>query len=130
MKIAVATNDEINLTGHVGRCHGFIVYEVDENKIINKEIRQNNFTHHHSSHNHNHEHHHGEGHRHGHENLIEGLKDCSYILFQGGGWRLIEDLKANNIIPILTSENNADEAVIKFLKGELVNEENLTCNHH
>ncbi len=130
MKIAAATNNEINLTRHVGRCRAFIIYEVEENRIINKEIRKNNFTHHGSLQNHNHEHHHGEGHRHGHENLIEGLKDCSYILFQGGGWRLIEDLKANNIIPILTSEEKADEAVMKFLKGELENEEDLTCNHH
>jgi predicted Fe-Mo cluster-binding NifX family protein len=128
MKIAAATNDEVNLTGHVGRCLAFIIFEIEDKKIVNKEIRKNNFTNHHSSN--NQKHHHGEEHRHGHENLINGLKDCEYLLFQGGGWRLIDDLKANKIKPILTLEKNADEAVIKFLNDELKIEDNLVCNHH
>jgi predicted Fe-Mo cluster-binding NifX family protein len=129
MKIAAATNDNINITGHVGRCRAFIVYNIDEGKISNKEIRENTFTHH-AAGQQNHEHHHGEGHHHGHQNLIDALKDCSYLLFQGGGWRLIEDLKANNIKPFLTSESNAEGAVEKLLKGELKEESDLTCYSH
>lgn len=129
MKIAVATNDNIKVAGHVGRCKAFLVFETEEKQILNKVIRINSFTHH-GQQGHNHEHHPGEGHGHGHHNLIEGLKDCDVLIFNHGGWRLIDDLKANNIEPVLTDELIAEEAVLKYVKGELViNEENVCQSH-
>ena len=38
MKIAVATNDNQTVAGHVGRCKAFIVYQTDGLKTLNKEI--------------------------------------------------------------------------------------------
>ena len=32
MKIAVATNNEETIAGHVGKCKGFLVYEIKEHK--------------------------------------------------------------------------------------------------
>jgi predicted Fe-Mo cluster-binding NifX family protein len=130
-KIAFATNDQINITGHLGRCRSFMIVAVEGNKIINKEPRENVFTHHRlHQHDHNQEHHHGEGGGHSHANLIEGLKDCAYLVSQGGGWRIMEDLKQNNIIPIFTDINLIDDAASKFLNGELSNNPDLTCNHN
>lgn len=130
MKIAVATNDNLKVAGHVGRCKAFLVFETEEKKILNKVIRINSFTNHGQHGHHHHEHNHGEGHGHGHHNLIEGLKDCEVLIFNHGGWRLINDLKANNIEPVLTDEPIAEEAVLKYLKGELViNEENVCQGH-
>lgn len=130
MKIAVATNDNLKVAGHVGRCKAFLVFETEEKKILNKVIRINSFTNHGQHGHHQHEHNHGEGHGHGHHNLIEGLKDCDVLIFNHGGWRLINDLKANNIEPVLTDEPIAEEAVLKYLKGELViNEENVCQGH-
>lgn len=37
MKIAVATDDFKTVTGHVGRCNGFLVYEILDGKIVNQE---------------------------------------------------------------------------------------------
>ena len=130
MKIAVATNNNTTITGHVGRCRAFIIYNIEDNKIINSEIRENTFTHHAVGYGHDHGHHHGDGEGHGHESLVDALKDCTYLLFQGGGWRLVEDLKTNNIKPFLTSEKDAKTAVEKLLKGELKEENNLVCNPH
>jgi len=131
MKIAVATDDNINVTGHVGRCAAFIVYTIEENKIISKEIRENNFTHHgRGNHEEGEHHHHGQGAgQHGHDRLIEGLKDCAHIIFHGGGWRLLDDLKANNISPIITPERVAETAVEKFIAGTLEYDESLVCRH-
>ena len=130
MKIAVATNDQVKVTGHLGRCRSFMVYETDDSKILNKELRQNTFTHHMAHHGEEHgHHHHGEGEVHSHQGLIDGLNDCSHVIFQSGGWRVIEDLKENNIIPVLTDESIADNAVLKFLKGELVTKEDNSCDH-
>ncbi len=45
-KIAIATDDQKRVTGHIGRCKGFVVYEINDGKILNKEVRENHFTKH------------------------------------------------------------------------------------
>jgi len=128
-KIAVATNDQKMTTGHIGRCRAFMIFEINDEKIINIELRENQFTNHGRSGEH---HHHGEdeGHgKHSHQHLIEGLKDCRYLISTGGGWRVVEDLKKNNIKTLFTNVESIDDAVDKFIKGELQNEENLLCRH-
>ena len=127
MKIAVATNNEKTVAGHVGRCRGFLVYDIEEQKIKRIELRENTFTNHSQS-EHNHEHHSGGGHRHG--RLVEGLSDCNYLIFKSGGWRMIENLQENNIEPILTDEKFTDDAVNKFLEGKLEIRELKDCNDH
>lgn len=126
-KIAVATNDQKRVTGHIGRCRSFMVFEIDKDKIVNKETRENQFTNHQRGGEHHH--HHGEVHSsHGHTHLINGLKDCQYLISSGGGWRVVEDLKKNNIITLFTDVESVDGAVNLFIKGELMNEVDLTCN--
>lgn len=131
-KIAVATNDNVLVAGHVGRCKAFIIYATDGSKIIGKEIRENSFTHHNQNHDSAEKHHHlhREGNGHGHQSLVDGLKDCGSLIFNHGGWRLIEDLKAHNIIPILTNEEIAENAVIKYLDGKLIISEENACQGH
>jgi predicted Fe-Mo cluster-binding NifX family protein len=118
LKIAVATNDNQTVAGHVGRCKSFLVFETDGPKIIDKVIRINSFTNH------------GKHHGHNHHNLIDGLKDCDALIFNHGGWRLIDDLKAHNINPILTNEVSAVDAVLKYISGDLVISEENVCQEH
>jgi len=130
MKIAVATNDQQKVTGHIGRCKSFMIFEVDSEKIISKELRMNSFTCHSTASVHHHEHAHGEGAGHHHTNLIEGLKDCSALISSGGGWRVVEDLKAHGINTLFTDEEFVDHAVLKFIKGELKENAELVCRQH
>lgn len=135
MKIAVASDNGTHVSGHVGRCKSFLIFETNGKEIIGREVRENSFTHHRQNkekHNHegHHHHHDEEHHNHGHHNLIDGLKDCEVLIFNHGGWRLIEDLKSNNITPILTDETIAEEAVKKYLSGELQNIEDNVCAGH
>ncbi len=125
-KIAVATNDGQRVTGHIGRCRSFMIFELNCEKIVNKELRENMFTHHRMHHEHQH---HGEGGGHSHSDLINGLKDCSYLISSGGGWRVVEDLKQNNITPIFSDVELIDEALDKFMKGELKDDAGLICRH-
>ncbi len=126
-KVAIATNDQIRVTGHIGKCKAFMVFELDGEKIIHKELRENQFTNHRRSSEH---HHHGEGEgRHSHEHLINGLKDCGYLISSGGGWRVVEDLKQHSITTLFTDVELIDDAVKKFIKGELKNETDLVCDH-
>jgi uncharacterized protein len=124
-KIAIATNDQRRVAGHLGKCRSFMIYEIDGEKIISNELRENVFTHHRM---HQHQEHHDEGGGHSHTQLIEGLKDCKYLISSGGGWRVVEDLRQNNITTLFTSENLIEDAVNKFIKGDLRNEDDLTCS--
>ena len=134
-KIAIATNDQQRVTGHIGRCRSFMVYEIDGDKIVHKELRENNFTNHRRGGGHHH-HNEGEGHdgqghgRHSHEHLINGLKDCSYLISSGGGWRVVEDLKQHNITTLFTDIEKIEDAVSKFISGELKNQTDLVCDDH
>ena len=134
MKIAVASNNSVKVSGHLGRCKAFVVFETNEKNIQSKEIRENTFRHHEAGHG-NHDNNHGAQHEHGggghnHNELIELIRDCNYVIFQSGGWRIIEDLQASGITPILTDEENAEDAVTKFLAGELEIKEDNSCRHH
>ena len=124
-KIAIATNDLVRVTGHIGKCKAFMVYEIEGDKILNKELRENLFTNHRM--NPSHQHHNDGGHSHTH--LIEGLKDCTYLISKGGGWRVVEDLKENNITTLFTDVVLIENAVDKFIKDQLENDEKLVCSH-
>ena len=131
MKIAVATDDFENITGHVGRCKAFMIFTVENGKISQKETRINNFTNHHrNNEHHGHGHGHKQGHNNGHQRLAEGLKDCEYLICHGCGWRLQEDLKAQNITPFFTTLSLAEEAVVKLEQGKLENNTEWVCNSH
>ncbi len=127
MKIAIATNNQKTVTGHIGKCKAFMVYEIEGERILNKEFRENLFTNHRMS-NHNHQNH-SEGGGHSHAHLIDGLKDCSCLISKGGGWRVVEDLKQHNIMTLFTDVELIEDAVNKFIKGELKNETELVCDH-
>ncbi len=129
-KIAIATNDQRRVTGHIGRCKSFMVYEINDKKIVNKELRENLFTNHRMNLEHQH---HGEGGGHNHTHLIEGLKDCKYLISSGGGWRVVEDLKQYNITTLFSDVELIEDAVNLFINGELKNDADLTCRdeeHH
>lgn len=130
MKIAVATNDQQRVTGHIGRCKSFMIFDVENGKILNKELRLNTFTNHGAKDGHHLHHEHGEGGGHHHTRLIEGLKDCSFLISSGGGWRVVEDLKSHDIKTLFTDEVFIDAAMEKYLKGELIDNADLVCRAH
>ncbi len=130
-KIAVATNDQIRVTGHIGRCKAFIICQIDDGKIIKKEVMENIFTAHvgnqHLQGSNDNQH---DNHQHNHSNLIDALKDCKYLISKGGGWRVVEDLKQNGIATIFSDVEFIDEAIALFIKDELKNDSDLFCRHN
>lgn len=131
MRIAVASNDNINVTGHVGKCNGFLIIDVENGEILRKEVRKNSFTDHvlgkpeeskHSS-----GHGGGHGNNDGHKRLADGLKDCKYLISHGMGWKLVEDLKILGIESIVTSELSAETASIRLEEGKLKMIDDLIC---
>ena len=108
MKVAVATDDFVNVTGHVGRCNGFLVYEIEV------ESRQNNFTNHKKSEHHSHDHGHEHSHGHSHSALVDGLSDCSHLICTAAGWRMQNDFKDVGKELIFTNEKIAEIAALKL----------------
>jgi len=131
MRIAVATDDNINVCGHVGKCKGFLILDVEKGQIVNKEHRENTFTNHFNQNKNSGDHHHGHGRGHGsndgHKRLAEGLKDCEYLISHGMGRKLVEDFKEQGIKTLVTVELNAEKAAISLEEGELKNDNNLIC---
>ena len=125
MKIAIATDDFTTITGHVGRCNGFLIYDVENGVIKDIEQRENEFTHHKVSHEHSHN-----EHGHSHSKLVEGLSDCSHLICKSAGWRLQEDFERAEKELIFTNEEIAEEAAIKFSKNELIINSNGACHSH
>ncbi len=51
MKIAIPSDDQVHIAGHFGRTRGFLIYDVNGNKINEKVYVENNFTRHVQGHN-------------------------------------------------------------------------------
>lgn len=125
MNIAVITEDETTISQHFGRAPYYVVYTVEDGKVTGKERRDKAGHHTFASH-------HTEtatGERHGfdagaqsrHATMAETISDCKVLIAGGMGWGAFESMKSYNIEALVTDVNNMDEAVDKYIKGELPN---------
>lgn len=110
MKIAVASEGNI-VTGHFGHCEGFNVFTVEDNKIKNKEFIAN------------------PGHR---KNFLPNFlndKGVNVIISGGMGRGAIDIFNEKGIEIIIGATGAAEEAVKKYLNGELESTGSV-CNEH
>lgn len=127
MRIAVATSDGVHLSMHFGRSAGFIIYEVEGTAFQRQELRSN----HHTPHaqglcdgNHGHG-------SHSHSNILQLLGDCQEVLCGGMGAGAANALSENGIRPhVLPEPCSADEALQKFLSGDVSAEHSVLCDCH
>jgi len=55
-----------------------------------------------------------------HVNMAQTIADCKALLCGGMGMGAYESMRRLNIQPVVTDNEDIDEAVQKFIKGELV----------
>ncbi len=116
MKIAVASDDGTKISSHFGRTKGFVVFEIENKEIKNKEYLPNTFTGHargldkRGSHNYD-----------SHSTIIEALKDVKVVISHGMGRRLYDDLRDSKIEVYVTDETDVDTAIKLYLEGKLTN---------
>ena len=110
MKIAIASEGKY-VSGHFGHCEGFTFYEVDEDKVIKKEFKQN------------------PGHRPGF--LPDFLNELGVnVVISGGMGQTAQQLFAqNNINVIIGAEGYCDDAIQQYLKNELKSTGSI-CREH
>ncbi|MCE5302391.1 MAG: hypothetical protein LLF97_04675 [Planctomycetaceae bacterium] len=116
-KVAVASEDGVNISHHFGRSRCFLIFETEDKQIVGQSLRDNTFTAHARGECQPGEEHH---HHHGHEAIVQALADCEAVLCYGMGWRAAEELKQNDIQAfVLPSEMSPEEAVKTYLAGNL-----------
>jgi len=109
MKVAVAVNDGA-VSQHFGHCEDFYIYDIEDNKVVNKNIVPN------------------PGHRPGF--LPVFLKDngANIIIAGGMGGSAQQLFDENGIKVVVGASGTADEAVNGYLNNELELSSNV-CNH-
>lgn len=112
MKIAVSSQNQTQVTGHLGRCQKFWIYEVENHTIQGKEPLQitKDLSFHESSPKDPHP------------------LDTVQVLISGGmGQGLARRLASKGIQPLITTETDPDTAVMAYLAGTLAT---LTPEEH
>ena len=133
MKIAIASDDGLNLSQHFGRAAYYIVFTIENNKLISKEVRDK--IGHHSfidaatgkpeecgGHNHQGEHGTDAAAQNKHQSMLSAAEDCQYIVaghMGGGAYRSMMD---RGIEPLLTELRDPDEVIKAILEDRFQNE--------
>ena len=88
MKIAIPTDDGINISAHFGRCREFLIFEAGSGQVKLVDSRANAGCHPHVGHSTD-----GAGQNHNHSGFVEALKDCGTVLCSGIGAGAIQALR-------------------------------------
>ncbi len=114
MKIAVASQNRRQITGHTGHCRKFWIYTIENDRVGNKsllELSKEQSFHDISPHE---------------PSMLDGVD----VLIAGGmGSGLARKLEARHIKALITAEEDPDTAVEDFLRGVL-KEEPLEPHSH
>lgn len=111
MKIAVTTENN-QVFQHFGHCENFTIYNVENKKIVDKNLLSSN----------------GQG----HGALAVLLKQANIdVLICGGiGGGAKNALSENGIVLVAGAKGDIDKAVEDFINGDLLHDESIECNHH
>ena len=124
MKIAVVSDDTQTISAHFGRAQYYLIYTIDDGKIVEHEIRTK------PGHKHvdgeQHEQHsephdaasHSEAR---HSNMMDVIMDCDVVLTRGMGKGAYDGLKLRCIQSIITDIHEVQAAVDAYLGGNLIN---------
>ncbi len=125
MKIAAVSDDGVTISQHFGRAPFYVIVTVEGDKVVGKETREKSghhtFAAHHADVKPGEPHGYDAGAQIRHASMAETVADCQILLAGGMGWGAYDSLKSNNIEPIVTDVENIDEAVKRYIDGELDN---------
>jgi predicted Fe-Mo cluster-binding NifX family protein len=134
MRIAIASDDGVQISAHFGRTLGFALYDLEDGKINKQEYRPNTFTGHAHGAGHGQGHEHGQhGHgpqmQHSHGPILDALGDCHVVIANGMGRRIYVDLENAGKKVFITDETDVENAAQCFADGTLQNFPGKGCQH-
>lgn len=129
MKIAVVTNNGKYISQHFGRSRYYKIYTLENNKIIESQMRQRKTGHFALQQNVYEESHSDVQGRHGfgteaqsrHSRMVAEISDCDVLIAGGMGTGAYENFKSAGLDVILTDHADLEEAIFSYAKGELEN---------
>lgn len=129
MKIAVVTNDGKYVGQHFGRCRYYKIYTLENNKIIESQMRQRGTGHFAPQQNAHEEPHSDVQGRHGfgteaqsrHSRMVAEISNCDVLIAGGMGAGAYESFKSAGLNVILTDHMDIEETISSYAKGELKN---------
>lgn len=110
MKIAVASEGRL-VSGHFGHCEGFTIYDVLDNRVMNKVFAPN------------------PGHRPGYLPVFLKEKDVNVIISGGMGETAQQLFAENGIDVVVGAEGDSDKIVEQYLNGQLRSTGSI-CSEH
>lgn len=110
MRIAIASEGNI-VSGHFGFCEGFTIYNVEGEKVLDKEFAKN------------------PGHKPGFLPKFLGELNVNVIIAGGMGEHAQELFAENNIKVVVGAEGNCDDILDGYIKG-LVKSTGSVCREH
>ena len=119
MKIALTSQNQRTLSGHAGKTTRFVVFEIENKQIINKnliELEKDNVLH---------EHFHGNP----APGYVHPVLEMDVIITGSMGPGFPIKMRANGIEAIMTDEKEIDEVIAKYLDGTL-NRLQPDAHHH
>ncbi len=125
MKIALVTNNQTTVSQHFGKAKQYIVYTIEDGKIVSIETRDKPVFHKPDSVS-SERHEHGLGHGHGdgkkrHKEMTDVILDCQAIIAGGMGNGAYQNFLSIHIQPILTDTKLIEETVEAYIRGTLQN---------
>jgi predicted Fe-Mo cluster-binding NifX family protein len=111
MKIAVAAEGK-NITGHFGHCVNFMLYDVENNKIVKEESVEN------------------PGHKPGFLPNFLADRGVKVIISGGMGQGAVDIFKERGVEMITGASGDARTAAERYLKGELKSTGSVCHEHH
>ncbi len=129
MKVAIASDDGLNISQHFGRAPYYIVYTIENDQVTAKEVRDK-IGHHSFIEGHGAESCHDHGGEHGtdaasqnkHHSMVDAARDCQFIIAGHMGGGAFHSILEADIEPILTDIKDPDEAIKAMIEDRLENQ--------
>ena len=108
MKIAILTDDRVNVAERTGRAKEFAIVEIDNHEVKQIDYKTNSHEHHsHEQHN--------ESDEHSHSDIVEIMSNADFLIVLNIGKHLKNDLD-NNKIPYKKTELKTIQEIINSYK--------------
>jgi transcriptional regulator with XRE-family HTH domain/predicted Fe-Mo cluster-binding NifX family protein len=130
MKIAVITDDGKSISQHFGRAPYYLVFTIEEGKVVDREMRDKLGHHQFSNQQHTEEpgsagHGMDSASHNKHVSMAETIADCKALLCGGMGMGAYESMRQLNIQPVVTNLRDIESAVQAFIDGEIIDHTEL-----
>jgi len=127
VKIAIASDDGQNISQHFGRAPYYIIYTVENDKVIAREVRDkvghHTFLQDHAEGAHSCSGEHGAdaASENKHRSMLSAAEDCGVIVAGHMGGGAYRSMIEKDIEPVLTDIKDPDEVIKAIIEGRLEN---------